>query len=208
MKYNVRQCPLKFDLEFGGCDGCQTCEFEINGEKHSWWLSYAMGDLFCSMLEIIYGLCIELVDQSNNDYVEYEFSNPDNSSYITAIKGKTIWDSEGEVLEWSFRRDLEKDDKMVDVMIDYQFGKKIYSGQFNLIDLCYAVSRALTNYIKQVGFCGYHFSANYDSVNILHFLVVKYYALTGDMKLYKEVGAQGQFISSFEEEMELLRHPM
>ena len=24
MKYNVRQCPLKFDLEFGGCDGCQT----------------------------------------------------------------------------------------------------------------------------------------------------------------------------------------
>lgn len=205
MKYIFRECPLKFHLEYGNVEGSQTCHFELDGEKYSWWLSYAMGSLFGSMLNAVYGLLIEIPDDK---HITYERDDSENERKVTGVTTSSTWDNEGEQLKWTFRRDLNRNDWIIDMTVDYQFGKKVYKGQIELIDLCYAITSALTDYIKQIGFCCYHFASVDDSIEIVRFLILKHYALTGEIKKFYDDDYGNIKYFSFEEEMDLIKQSM
>ena len=106
-KYKKRNCNIKFNLSFTEYDGSQSCDFSINGENHNFWLSYALGDLFGSLLDCVYGLCIEVLDDRENPHIKYEDNDPARENVITRIISSTYWDGEGPSLEWTLSRELD-----------------------------------------------------------------------------------------------------
>ena len=177
--FKKRQCPVKFDLSFGGFDGTQYCTVTVYDDVYRFWISDAMGDLFGSMLDIIYALNIEFNDPKTDHTIEYILDDPENTSRITELKADTLWDSEGTDMRWTFSRKLDNNDKqIVDVEMNFDFNE-IKKYKIELPDLNYAVSRAVTDILKKSGFCGYHFSTNFDYINIVNFLMLKNLSLTG-----------------------------
>ena len=179
MAFKKRQCPVKFDLSFGGFDGTQYCTVTVYDDVYRFWISDAMGDLFGSMLDIIYALNIEFNDPKTDHTIEYILDDPENPYRITELKADTLWDSEGTDMRWTFSRKLDNNDKqIVDVEMNFDFNE-IKKYKIELPDLNCAVSRAVTDILKKSGFCGYHFSKNFDYINIVNFLMLKNLSLTG-----------------------------
>ncbi len=209
MNYQKRDCPIDFDLKLGGFYGSQSCSFQICGDKHDYWFSYAMGDLFGRLLNNVYGLCIEVNDPYTDHSIKYITSDSACDYRITKIAATTIWDSEGEDLEWTITRDLDNnEDKIVKITLDYNYGEKIYSYEVKLVDLCYALAKAVTNLLKESGFCGYHFSTDRDYIDIVSFLMVKHIALTGNRIDFTPDNYYCLQFSSLEQELELIRFDM
>lgn len=208
--YQKRECNIDFDLSFGGFEGTQNCEFTINGDKHKYWFSFAMGDLFGHFLDIVYRLYIEANDPYTDHSIKYETNDPDNPHHITDIIGQTMWDSEGGNLEWTLSRALYNNDaKTIKITLDYEFGERVYNYEVSLDDLLYATAKALTKLLKQSGICGYHYSSEHDYINMVNFLIVKYLALTGEMPDMKEQNTgMGVVFTSMEEEISLLLFDM
>ena len=111
-----------------------------------------MGDLFGSMLDIIYALNIEFNDPKTDHTIEHILDDPENTSRITELKADTLWDSEGTDMRWTFSRKLDNNDKqIVDVEMNFDFNE-IKKYKIELPDLNYAVSRAVTDILKKSGF--------------------------------------------------------
>lgn len=83
-----------------------------------------MGDLFGSMLDIIYALNIEFNDPKTDHTIEHILDDPENTSRITELKADTLWDSEGTDMRWTFSRKLDNNDKqIVDVEMNFDFNE-------------------------------------------------------------------------------------
>ena len=135
-KYKKRNCNIKFNLSFTEYDGSQSCDFSINGENHNFWLSYALGDLFGSLLDCVYGLCIEVLDDRENPHIKYEDNDPARENVITRIISSTYWDGEGPSLEWTLSRELDNNDNnIIDISLDYDYGERVYQYKVKLTDL-------------------------------------------------------------------------
>lgn len=120
--FKKRQCPVKFDLSFGGFDGTQYCTVTVYDDVYRFWISDAMGDLFGSMLDIIYALNIEFNDPKTDHTIEHILDDPENTSRITELKADTLWDSEGTDMRWTFSRKLDNNDKqIVDVEMNFDY---------------------------------------------------------------------------------------
>ena len=212
MKYQKRDCDIKFDVWFGSSEGRQCCDFSFDSEKHEFGLSYAMGSLFGSLLDAIYSLCIELLDNGPiPTKTEHEHDDPEQLHRITGIISYADWDDEGTTLEWRFSRKLDdNDNNMISVDLEY-YGEKDtkYHYDVKLTDLCYAVAKAVTQVLNKSGISGYHYSAIHDSIDMVRFLAVKHIGLTGSVESICEKASEpGLPFSSLKEELELIKLEM
>ena len=212
MNYQKRDCSIKFDVCFESTEGSQYCEFSFDDEKHEFSLSYAIGSLFDSLIDAVYGLCIELSDNGPMRLkIEREHDDPNQQYRITGIKSFASWDDEGTTLEWCLSRKLDNNENnMVSVDLEYYGNKnKKYHYEVQLVDLCYAVAKAATEILGQAGICGYHYSALHDSIDMVRYLAVKYIGLTGTIKRLCEDDSE-LFLpfSSLEEELKLIKYKM
>ena len=206
--YEKRDCPITIELSlYRTPEGSQNCRFTINGDHHSFWISYANGiHMFGKLLDDIYGLCIEVDDPTIDRRIKYE-ANENHT--ITRISTETAWDGEGTMLVWTMIRELYGNEQnTVNIHINNNFGEAEYDYQVKLEDVCYAIAKAITDVLKQVGICGYHFHSIDDSIDMVRFLIVKEIALSGNKTSLFNVVEKEPLFSSLQKELALIEFEM
>lgn len=158
-------------------------------------------------------------DDYNLDAMEYGeadlpgiFDGKEMIMHWEQIPWKTTldWDGEGECVRWSFERPLNiNDDFDVDITLDVhqeEEGKHSYTIRYK--DLCYAVSKAISDFIVEYGIIGSFESTWMRDINLRHLLKIKGIAL--DMPIKNTYDSKDSYTihTSIEEELKLLLKPM
>ena len=213
MELKKRDCNIDFHVEFA-TKRWQHFEFTINGDKHEFTCSAAVGKMLGDFIDVLYELYIESNDEARATKVKYLHDDPDSHT-INGIAADFDWDYEGDVLNWKISRRLYEPEIMLDIRLDYDFGEKIFQYRIPYFDLCYAVAKATTALLKQTGIIGYHFLGEWDSIDIHHFLYVKHLGLFREPIPYIPFPHEefdpytaGDKTTSFSDEMELLAFDM
>ena len=230
LKLNQRQYSTSIELIPCGEDFLKVV-WNIGNDSHVFWASSAVGDQFSSFVKAIYALYAEGPDGHERNHhaiknCHYYFHSHDPSIGENEIRVETelAWNGEGPYYQIKFCRIgnnhwkepvLDGDDPIT-VQIENEQHKRF----FYTIDgheLCYAVSKAITNALKTYGFYGYFFSTGGDccvgDILDLHMILfLKAYALNV-MEVRKlstvwDNGLDHAEGTPFEKEIELLLFEM
>lgn len=211
-------CPISLCFSSNGA-GWAKARLHIGDNDFVFSISYLWPGIN-ELLDCVYYLYPNWgYDDYNLDAMEYGeadlpgvFDGKEMIMHWEQIPWKTTldWDGEGECVRWSFERPLNIDDDFdVAITLDVHQGEE---GKYNYIiryrDLCYAVSKAITDFIAEYGIIGSFESTWMKDINLRHLLNIKGIAL--DEAITKNVGAgnHGGVVSSLEEEIKLLLKPM
>ena len=201
-----RDCPVKIKLT-----PCSTyyllIDFEINGEKHSFFPSAAVSYHFLDFMAAVYQLYTENdgLDCHNDAFlpnrlygksrrkINTQKTDPQLNEEEISVETSIDWDEEGPTATITLYRKAQNGDLApipndpdpIQITICYDmFPDK--SGEFTYVvdgkDLCYAVAKAGMDVIKTYGFHGYFFTSGLDNgidnwIDINQLLFFKAYAL-------------------------------
>ena len=158
-------------------------------------------------------------DDANWNIMEYGESDitsmedgEETTRHWEEIPWKTTldWDGEGESVRWTFERPVNLDaDFDVSISLDiFQNEEGKYSYTIRYKDLCYAVSKAITDFIAEYGIIGSFESSWMKDINLRHLLRIKGIALNDAVAESVGTGDNWEVTTPLEEEIKLLLKPM
>ena len=215
---NAIRAPISLSFSSGGA-GWAEARMLIGEENFVFPISYLCGGIN-ELLDCVYYLypCWGH-DDYNSEVMEYGeadipgiFDGKETLMHWTQIPWKTslMWNGEFDFVCWSFERPINID-KEFDVAITlevHQEKKGTYNYTIRYKDLCYAVSKAVTDFIVEYGILGGFESAWMKDINLRHLLKIKEIALDESITVTFGAGDDHKVISSIEEEIKLLVKPM
>ncbi len=209
---NLQKRESSVDLIFKNTDYWEGFEFTFCGEKHKFVSSLLVGDSLGHIIDELYYMCIEIIDESHNGFpLKTAHNNPDDTNQITDLYAYLRFDPEGEDTYLSLHRDIYKNnDFSIDVDIEY-FNEEKFRYKVSYFDLCYATAKAATKVIKERGFTGFHYDTESDRIDIHHFLNVKHLGIfKKPLSPYhdKDYHTKHTETASLEDEIELLMFDM
>ena len=210
-------------------------EWDIGGDHHKLYASSVMGGQFDYFLKAVYCLYEEKGDPHRGfgNNVKVWWIQPTENSTIKKgeirVNTEFLWDGEGSLAFIRFSRirsesltDIFPEEDRVSVEIRFHRHRKglMYSYFVEGRDLCYAISKAVTDVLKKYGIHGYYRSTG-DSCDVSQgdiidpekLLFIKAYALGAmETRTLKPVHSDNDFdyseSSSIEKEIELLLFEM
>lgn len=210
-KYN---CPIEFTIR--SCNfGWTKMRYKIQDTIFDCNISYI------SMQPSIMIEALYLFNSYHNDStgilnvdINYdEIRINDTASWCVETAASFWFDEEKSVQSWTIQRDPKdfmNDDFILDIKIvkDGDEARALYLN-VTYRDMCYAVSKCFTSYLKEYGIYDYNEKTLGDDVNIRQLLIIKGYAL-GILKngMNEDGSLKEDYKLTFAEEMELLQMDM
>ncbi len=215
---SAASCPISLSFSSSGA-GWAKAKLLIGEDAFEFSISY-LGNDINDLLDRVYYLYPNWGhDDANWKILEYGeadlptvFDGKEKIIHWEEIPWKTslYWDGEGESVRWGFERPVNLDDDFdVDISLDvYQNEEKKYQYSIRYKDLCYAVSKAITDFIAEYGIVGSFDSSWMKDINLRHLLKIKAIALDEAIKENGDTGEKWKVTSSLDEEIKLLLQPM
>ncbi len=215
---NTISCPMSLAFSSSGA-GWAEAKLRIGKDAFDFSISYLWAGIN-ELLDRVY----YLYPNWGHDDADWNIMEYGEADLPTVFDGKEMiihweeipwktsldWDGEGESVRWDFERPVNLDDDF-DVVITlaaYKNEERKYKYSIRYKDLCYAVSKAITDFIAEYGIIGYHESTWMKDINLRHFLKIKGIAL--DEAITENAGYEERWkvTSSLEAEIKLLLKPM
>lgn len=227
MKLWKRDCPVKLEVSPSGF-GWVNLTFEIGGDKYDVDVSGCLGSGIGGFIQSLYQLyggkkstpdrdhvleVYEYIEVSKGGrVVERRLRGEDEECYCEMPKTTSCdLDEEGHGYTISFQREFTEDSDFEVKVKVVEWGhvaaenEKPVEYTVRYSDLCYALGKALTTAVKEVGFGGFCENAwNYD-ISLRHLCFLKATGLGHpEWVLPKYADSDSPAVSSFEDEMKLL----
>lgn len=125
-------------------------------------------------------------------------------------KTSVMWNSEPDFVEWRLERSVNLDDDFdVSVTLDvHQEKNRQYGYIIRYKDLCYAVAKAITNFVAEYGIIGSFESSWMKDINLRHLLKIKGIAMGEAVTENVGAGDNWKITTTLDEEIQLLLKPM
>jgi hypothetical protein len=119
MNLKKRDCPIECNIIVS--DWLETVELTLNGEKHRLESSALVGSNICDLIDCLYRIQIEIVDENYQGYrVDTENHSKDDPRIITDMVANLDFDPEGADTYMRMHRELYNiPDNIIDVEITY-----------------------------------------------------------------------------------------
>ncbi len=210
--------PMSLSFSSSGA-GWAKAKLLIGEDAFDFLISYLWDDI-SDLLDRVYYLYPNWRhDEVNLNKMEY--GEADITSVVDGEEGtrhwvdipwKTslFWDGEGESVRWDFERPVNLDDDF-DVVISldvFQNEARKYKYSIRYKDLCYAVSKAITDFSAEYGIVGSFESSWMKDINLRHLLRIKAIALDEAIAENVDTEEKWKVTSSLDEEIKLLLKPM
>ncbi len=177
-------------------DGWSLFTIEIDGDKHAFYISGALGDSLGEMLSGTY--CLMNIEDTNcycPDFMErqeFEMSGADyecRGNFEAVLAERTTvdmfykatfgWGEEPRMIKWVLEKPLTiQDDFILHIKIEVQDDRrKEYNYDIDFREFCYALAKAFTQAFKAYGIRGYYEATWQHNLNIEKLIYLKAFAL-------------------------------
>lgn len=179
-------------------------------DTHEFLTAATVSAMLGRFIDSLYSLYLEFDVALDNclrtsEYAEAVCDDPADPHRVTGMKTSFTWDNEGDTIEWKLFRRLSHPENgcadAVSVDLSYTCGEKSFHYEVTFLDLCYALTKAATVLLKELGLSGYRKMSDGDRLDLTAFLRLKRLALSGRIEPLS--CTDGKWTSPLDEELAL-----